>query len=325
MRSLWFALAAPLVALSLAACGPVWNDPYPAADRGRNILYTAFTDRPKHLDPVQSYSEDEITFTAQVYEPPLQYHYLKRPYELTPGTAVEVPQPRYLDAQGRPLPATADVAKIAFTDYVIRIKPGIRYQPHPAFADQPADITGFHTLADFPNRGTRELTAADYVYQIKRLAHPRLHSPILGLMEEYIVGLGDLAKSLRQQEKSALAGRRPGSVAWLDLRQHAVSGVEEIDKTSYRIRIKGKYPQFLYWLAMPFFAPVPWEADRFHSQPGMAEKNLTLDWYPIGTGPYMLTENNPNARMVLERNPNYHGETYPCEGETGGQGVRPAR
>ena len=47
----------------------------------------------------------------------------------------------------------------------------------------------------------------------------------------------------------------------------------------------------------------------------MIEKNLVLDWYPVGTGPYMLTENNPNARMVLERNPNYHGETYPCEGE----------
>ena len=47
----------------------------------------------------------------------------------------------------------------------------------------------------------------------------------------------------------------------------------------------------------------------------MAERNLTLDWWPVGTGPYMLQENNPNARMVLVRNPNYHGETYPCEGE----------
>jgi ABC-type transport system substrate-binding protein len=310
MRSLRLAL----IAVLLSACGPVWNDPYPAADRGRNILYTAFTERPKHLDPVQSYSEDEITFTAQIYEPPLQYHYLKRPYELIPGTAIEVPKPRYLDARGRPLPDTADAAGIAYTDYVIRIRPGIKYQPHPAFAEQPADISGFHSLADFPNRGTRELTADDYVYEIKRLAHPRLHSPILGLMEEYIVGLGDLAKSLQQQQKSAPAARQG---EWLDLRRHALSGVEVIDKTSYRIRIKGKYPQFLYWLAMPFFAPVPWEADRFHSQPGMAEKNLTLDWYPIGTGPYMLTENNPNARMVLEKNPNYRGETYPCEGESG--------
>lgn len=292
----------------LGACGGNWNDPYPAAERGQNILYTAFTERPKHLDPVQSYSEDEIAFTAQIYEPPLQYHYLKRPYELIPATAVAVPQPRYLDAQGKPLPADADVAEIAFTDYVIEIKPGIHYQPHPAFAAQPADISTFHTLADFPNRGTRELVAADYVYAIKRLAHPRLHSPILGLMSEYIVGLQELAREL---QKSALVERH----GWLDLREWSLSGAEVIDRYRYRIRIRGKYPQFLYWLTMPFFAPMPWEADRFHNQPGMAEKNLTLDWYPIGTGPYMLTENNPNARMVLERNPNFRGETYPCEGE----------
>ncbi|NWG30904.1 MAG: ABC transporter substrate-binding protein [Rhodocyclaceae bacterium] len=297
----------------LGACGAVWNDPYPAAERGQNILYSAFTERPKHLDPVQSYSEDEITFTAQIYEPPLQYHYLKRPYELIPATAVAVPQPRYLDAQGRPLPADADAARIAYTDYVIEIKPGIRYQPHPAFAEQPADISAFHTLADFPNRGTRELVADDYVYAIKRLAHPHLHSPILGLMGEYIVGLKELADEL---QKSALAERH----GWLDLRAWSLSGVEALDRYRYRIRIKGKYPQFLYWLTMPFFAPMPWEADRFHSQPGMAEKNLTLDWYPIGTGPYMLTENNPNARMVLERNPYFRGETYPCEGEPEDEG-----
>ncbi|HNW42602.1 MAG TPA: hypothetical protein PKN08_11930, partial [Opitutaceae bacterium] len=50
---------------------------------------------------------------------------------------------------------------------------------------------------------------------------------------------------------------------------------------------------------------------------GMAAKNLTLDWYPVGTGPFMLTQNNPNSRMVLTRNPNFHGETYPCVGEPG--------
>ena len=293
----------------LTGCGSAWNDPYPAADRGRNILYTAFTDRPKHLDPVQSYSEDEITFTAQIYEPPLQYHYLRRPYELIPATALAVPQPRYLDAAGRELPATADAARIAFTEYVVEIKPGIQYQPHPAFAAQPADISGYYSLADFPDRGTRELVAADYVYGIKRLAHPRLHSPILGLMGEYIVGLNELATALKN---SAPAGRQQ---EWLDLRAAALAGVEVLDRYRYRIRIKGKYPQFLYWLTMPFFAPMPWEADRFHSQPGMAEKNLTLDWYPVGTGPYMLTENNPNARMVLERNPNFRGESYPCDGE----------
>jgi ABC-type transport system substrate-binding protein len=322
------------LALLLAGCGSAWNDPYPATEHGGNILYTAFTDRPKHLDPVQSYSEDEITFTAQIYEPPLQYHYLRRPYELTPATATAVPQPRYLDSQGRPLPASADAARIAFTDYVIAIKPGIRYQPHPAFARaangsylyhalSPAMLAGMHALADFPHVDTRELTAEDYVYGLKRLAHPRLHSPIFGLMAEYVVGLNEVAQELQEMsassaaacaaaEKSAPAGRCDG---WLDLRKATLAGVEVLDRHTYRIRIKGKYPQFVYWLTMPFFAPLPWEADRFHSQPGMAEKNLTLDWYPIGTGPYMLTENNPNARMVLRRNPNFRGETYPCDGE----------
>lgn len=307
-------LALISLVFALSACGSAWNDPYPAADRGKNILYSAFTDRPKHLDPVQSYSEDEITFTAQIYEPPLQYHYLKRPYTVIPATALEVPKPRYLDAQGRPLPDTADAARIAFTDYVIRIRPGIRYQPHPAFVEQEIDAARADTLADFKLRGTRELVAADYVYEIKRLAHPRLHTPILGLMSEYIVGLDEFAKTLQQHAK-ALPPERRGE--WLDLRDFALRGVEVVDAHSYRIRIKGKYPQFVYWLTMPFFAPMPWEADRFHSRPGMAEKNLTLDWYPVGTGPYMLTENNPNARMVLERNPNFRGETYPCEGEAG--------
>src|SRR5574343_1370810 len=91
-------------AFLLAACGDAWNDPYPTADAGRNVLYTAFTDRPKHLDPAQSYAEDEATFTAQIYEPPLQYHYLKRPYQLVPATVEQVPVPRYLDASGRELP-----------------------------------------------------------------------------------------------------------------------------------------------------------------------------------------------------------------------------
>ena len=302
--------------LLLSACGSAWNDPYPEGDRGKNILYSAFTERPKHLDPVQSYSEDEITFTGQIYEPPLQYHYLRRPYTLIAATAETVPQPRYLDAQGRPLSSTADVAKIAFTDYVITLKPGIRYQPHPAFARAATgeyayhampvqQLAGISTLAEFDQRDTRELTADDYVYGLKRLAHPRLHSPIFGLMDDYVVGLGDFAKRLKAEKDKP----------WIDLREHRLAGAEVIDRYRYRIRVKGKYPQFLYWLAMPFFAPMPWEADKFHSQPGMAEKNLTLDWYPIGTGPYMLTENNPNARMVLESNPNFRRERYPCEGE----------
>jgi len=325
MRDLIRLFSVLIATLVLCACGRMWNDPYPAQDRGKNILYSAFTDRPKHLDPVQSYSEDEITFTAQIYEPPLQYHYLKRPYQVVPASATAVPVAAYFGSGGERLADSADPSRIAYSIYEIHIRPGIRYAPHPALA---RDATGHHlyldlardalrnvyALSDFKEQGTRELTAEDYAYEIKRLAHPRLHSPIFGLMSEYIVGLKELSEALRRYQ-DGLPAERQGD--WIDLRLFPISGVEVIDRYTYRVKIKGKYPQFVYWLTMPFFAPIPWEADKFYSQPGMVEKNLTLDWYPIGTGPYMLTENNPNARMVLTRNPNFHGESYPCEGEPG--------
>ncbi|MDR2788409.1 MAG: ABC transporter substrate-binding protein [Candidatus Accumulibacter sp.] len=308
--------------LLLAACGAGQNDPYPSGERGGNILYSAFTERPRHLDPARSYFENEFVITTQIYEPPLQYHYLKRPYTLIPATARTVPEPEYFDAAGQRLPADAPPEAIHRSVYEIRLRPGIRYQPHPAFAVDSdgnpvygdldaARLAGIDTLADFSRTGTRELVADDYIYEIKRLAHPRLHSPIFGMMAARIVGLKELGEALREAAKDLPEN------AWLDLDRFPLEGAARIDRHTYRITLAGKYPQFRYWLAMPFFAPVPREADRFYSQPGMAEKNLSLDWYPVGTGPYLLAENDPNRRMALSRNPNFHGETYPCEGEPG--------
>jgi ABC-type transport system substrate-binding protein len=51
----------------------------------------------------------------------------------------------------------------------------------------------------------------------------------------------------------------------------------------------------------------------------MAQRNLSLNHWPVGTGPYMLTESLQNRRHVLSRNPNFRGEPYPCEGEAGDQ------
>ncbi|HET9663865.1 MAG TPA: ABC transporter substrate-binding protein [Burkholderiales bacterium] len=317
-RLLWW-----LGFLLLAGCdGQAWNNPYPASQAGANILYSAFTERPKHLDPVQSYSSNEYTFIAQIYQPPLQYHYLKRPYELVPFGAREVPRPVLFDAQGSRLADDANPADVAESEYTVRIRPGILYQPHPALAVdgkgnavyhdlEREDLREVYALGDFKQQGTRELVAADYVHQIKRLAHPGLHSPILGLMSEYIVGLKEFAATLAKANRALPPGEA------LDLTRFELEGAQVIDSHTLRIRVRGTYPQFVYWLAMPFFSPIPPEADRFYSRPGMAEKNITLDWYPIGTGPYMLTVNDPNRRMVLERNPNYKSEVYPSQGEPG--------
>ena len=42
----------------------------------------------------------KFLFTAQIYEPPLQYHYLKRPYQLIPSAAAEMPVTQYFDKNG---------------------------------------------------------------------------------------------------------------------------------------------------------------------------------------------------------------------------------
>jgi oligopeptide transport system substrate-binding protein len=315
-------LACLVLLLLLAACdGGLWNDPYPAGDEAKSVIYSAFTGRPKHLDPAQAYSENEYAFIAQIYQPPLQYAYLKRPYTLIPQAASTMPTVRYYDKQNRLLPHDAPTGSIAYSVYEIHLRHDLKYQPHPALAKDAAgkplymaltksDLDGINSLTDFKHVGTRAVTAADYAYQIRRLASPDLYSPIFGVMAQYIVGLKQYAKTLRKARDMQPHG-------WLDLNDYPLSGVQVVDDHTYRIKIRGKYPQFIYWLAMPFFAPMPWEAERFYAQPGMRERNLTLDWWPLGSGPYYLSENNPNERMVLTRNPNFSGEYYPSNGMPG--------
>jgi len=308
-------LVLPVLLASLLACQPdtVLNSPYGDADSQQTVLYQSFSERPKHLDPAMAYSENEYAFIAQIYEPPLQYHYLKRPYQIIPLTSTNLPEVVYRDAKGQALPSDAEPARIAFTDYIITLQPGIRYQPHPALAkteqggylyhhlDAQA-IAPLNSLNDFASTGSRELLAEDYVYQIKRLAHPKNQSPIAEIMKNYIVGFADFAEQAKGLPKTAIKSIN-------------LAGAVAINDHQYRIRINGKYPQFIYWLAMPFFSPMPWEAEVFYNQPGLSDKNITLDWYPIGTGAYYLAENNPNRRMILQKNPYYHPESYPSEGE----------
>jgi len=245
---------------------------------------------------------------------------LKRPYELVPLTAAHLPVAIYLDKNEQLLSEDSKPEDIDTVRYTISIKPGILFQPHPAFAKDKnnnyfyhnldiTDLKNVNTLADFDKTGTRELLASDYIYQIKRMAHPRIHSPIVGLMEKYILGLDEFSVTLKNIFKTK------SDKEFLNLNDYTLAGAKLIDKYTFEIVLKEKYPQFLYWLSMSFFSPMPWEADLFYSQEGLAEKNISLDWYPIGTGPFMLTENNPNRRMVLERNPNFRGELFPIAGE----------
>jgi len=325
----WPARCAPSLLLGLAALlAGCDNSPHPKGSELTNTLFTAFQERsPRYLDPTASYSLNEVPYTYAVYEPLYAYHYLKRPYTLIPKVATEVVLPQYLDKDGKLLPADVPGEQVAQSVYDIRIKKGILYAPHPAFAKdgqghylyhalKPEDTRDKYSPWDFAQTGTRELVADDFVYAIKRHATPRIETPIFGIFSEYVVGLKDYQKLIREENAKMLKGLDPAALdkPFLDFRKYPLDGVEAVDAYTVRMRIKGKYPQWKFWLSMPFTAPVPWEADKFYAQPGMAKNSLSLVTWPVGAGPYMATEYVQDRRHVMKRNPNYRGEPYPCEG-----------
>ena len=322
--ALWLLMAAA----SLSACN---NSPQPDGAAATNTLFSAVIESsPRHLDPTASYWSNDTPYTYQIYEPLYGYHYLKRPFTLVPKTAQEVVKPRYLDKDGKPLPDDVPGEQVAESVYDIRIKPGIKYQPHPAFAQdaqgtyryhamKPGDLGARRTPLDFEQTGTRELVADDFVYALKRHATTRITTPIYGTFSEYVLGLKEYGELIKREDAALRKGLDASSQdkPFLDFRRWPLAGATAPEKHLLRIRVKGKYPQWNYWLSMTFMAPVPWEADAFYAQPGLASVGLTLDTWPVGTGPYMMTEFIKDRRHVMKRNPNYRGEPYPCEGMPG--------
>ncbi len=98
-----------------------------------------------------------------IFDPLLEYDYLKRPYELRPATA-------------RALPEIRDGG----TTIVVRIKPGIHFTPDPVFKGRP-----------------RELVAADYVYSWKRLIDPRMRSFWSFYLDGKLVGADELVAAAK--------------------------------------------------------------------------------------------------------------------------------
>src|SRR5262245_22259328 len=111
------------------------NDPYPAADRDKRVLYSSFSEAPKTLDPAVAYTTAEHIVTGNVFDTLLEYHYLKRPYELMPGLAEAVPKPEML-------PNGHQV-------YRLKLRAGILFHSDPCFA------------LSQKGRDTREVKAAD--------------------------------------------------------------------------------------------------------------------------------------------------------------------
>jgi len=147
-------------------------------------------------------------------------------------------KPAYLDKNGQRLPDDASADQIAESIYDIPIKKGVLYAPHPAFAKDDKGALLYHHLTraqirdkrsplDFEKQGTRELVADDFVYAFKRHATTRIEAPIFAVFSDYIVGLKDYGKLVKEEDAKLLAGLPEDSPdkPFLDFRKWPLAGV----------------------------------------------------------------------------------------------------
>ncbi|MEM7412523.1 MAG: ABC transporter substrate-binding protein [Myxococcota bacterium] len=265
------------VTLAFVACT---NNPYPDSDDGVKVRYIALRGPPKTLDPAISYNAADHQILANVYESLLEYHFLKRPYELIPGLAENVPQARTLD-DGR-------------VSYRFRLRRGMRFQDDVCFERNGA------------GKRHREILASDVAFQIMRIADPEVISPVKATFAK-IDGFDEFSKRLEALRESdpEFAGRR------IDEQYEAAGGVDGLVLRGpyvLDVVLTKPYPQMIFWFAMHFTAPVPWEAVDYYDG---EEGRPFFKEHPVSTGPFQLTRYDKHNRVVLERNPNWYGAQHP--------------
>jgi oligopeptide transport system substrate-binding protein len=277
------ALSTAILVAALAGGGGIagcTNNPYPDADAEQKIFYTGFREAPRTLDPAVAYTTAAHAVTGSVYDTLLEYHYLKRPYTLIPGLAETVPTPELREG-----------GRVA---YHFRVRADLLYQDDPCFE------------LGAPGRTTREITAADFAYELARIGDPAVNSPVVEPFSN-LVGFQVFSKRLEERRE------RDEAFAALPVReQYAqlgdIEGVRVLGLRELEIELAQSYPQILYWFAMPFTAPVPWEAVAYYD--GQQGRPAFAD-HPVGAGAYRMVEYDKQARMVLEVNPNWYGLRHP--------------
>ena len=130
----------------------------PAA--AEKVLRWAFQVAETGFDPVQVNDVYSAIIFGHIFDAPLTYDYLARPFKLKPATVAALPE---VSADGK--------------IWTVRLRPGIYFADDPAFRGR-----------------KRELTAQDYVYSLKRHWDPKSKSPNLYLLDKRIVGMDAIRK-----------------------------------------------------------------------------------------------------------------------------------
>jgi ABC-type transport system substrate-binding protein len=212
----------------------------PAPGSGK-VLHMFLSTSETGMDPAVASDTSTLSLLENVFDPLLRYDYLARPVKLRENTASALPR---VDENG--------------LSYTFQIRPGIFFTPDPAFKGN-----------------KREVTAADYVYSLKRLYDPALNSPWLFLFEGKIAGDAVL--------KDKFSYDTP------------IEGLQALDRYTLRIRLAAPDNNFLFYLATPAAGVVAREV--IDAYPGQAGN------HPVGSGPFMVGEWKRSDKIVLLANP----------------------
>ncbi len=132
------------------------------------VLHSYRTSQYKSLDPAKQFDMVSGEIITNVYDMLLEYHYLKRPYELVPNLLSKMPE------------LGADKLTYRFT-----LRQGIKFHDDPCFEG---------------GKG-RELTADDVLYSLKRFADVNVNSRSYQvLLKGRIKGLDQFREKTRQQK-----------------------------------------------------------------------------------------------------------------------------
>ncbi|MBH9553637.1 ABC transporter substrate-binding protein [Inhella gelatinilytica] len=257
MTGRWLWVAGVVCALSLGTAQAQSGAPDGVA--APKTLRYAFRVAETGFDPAKISDLYSRVVTAHLFEPLVTYDHLARPVKLRPLTATELPQPN------------AD-----YTQWTVRVRPAVYFQDDPAFQGQ-----------------RRELTAADYVYSLKRFADPKTASPNWTTVEAWKL------KGLNALREQALAGVKP-----FDYDQ-PLPGLQVLDRYTLRFELEAPMPHFAQELAVDLFGAVAREVIERYGDDSMA--------HPVGTGPFQLARWRRGSLIVLEKNPSYRERFYDAQ------------
>lgn len=243
------AAAVTMGTLALASCSS-GSDQNGTVEPGQKVFRYSLDSAPTSLDPVRAGTLYANQIVVNLYDTPYVYKYLQRPYELKPSLAAALPE---ISADG--------------LVYTFRLRPGV------LFADDPA----------FPDGKGRELTAADFVYSIKRHFDPATKPAGAWLWQRRIEGLDEW-----KQQGSDYA--------------QEVSGLRALDRYTVQIRLLQPYPQLVYTLAMGFSSVVPHEAVVYYG------REFSIN--PVGSGPFRLISYDTTKAVLV---PNLNSRQEPVD------------